>query len=43
LLRVTLSVGVAASARGMDRAGVLGTADANLYRAKRSGRDRVVA
>ncbi len=42
-LRVTLSVGVAASARGMDRAAVLGTADANLYRAKRSGRDRVVA
>lgn len=42
-LTVTLSVGVAASSSGMDRAAVLGTADANLYRAKRGGRDCVVA
>ena len=42
-LAVTLSIGVAASAGGRDRASVLGRADANLYRAKRGGRDRVVA
>jgi len=41
-LRVTVSIGVAASGRGKDRAAVLGRADANLYRAKRGGRDRVV-
>lgn len=42
-LAVTLSIGVAASSGGRDRASVLGRADANLYRAKRGGRDRVVA
>lgn len=42
-LLVTVSIGVAASGRGTDRAAVLGAADANLYRAKRGGRDRVVA
>lgn len=42
-LAVTVSIGVAASGRGRDRAAVLGTADANLYRAKRGGRNRVVA
>jgi len=41
-LRVTVSIGVAASGRSKDRAAVLGRADANLYRAKRGGRDRVV-
>ncbi len=42
-LAVTLSIGVAASGRGRDRAALLGAADANLYRAKRGGRNRVVA
>ncbi|MEJ2603028.1 MAG: GGDEF domain-containing protein [Gammaproteobacteria bacterium] len=40
-LEVTLSIGVAQSASHMDRVAVLKTADINLYRAKRDGRDRV--
>lgn len=41
-LAVTLSIGIAESASRMDRDTVLRAADANLYRAKRDGRDRVV-
>ncbi|WP_430781910.1 diguanylate cyclase [Actinoplanes sp. G11-F43] len=41
-LRVTVSAGVAEAAPDVTRAGLLSTADACLYAAKRDGRDRVV-
>ncbi|WP_426564598.1 diguanylate cyclase [Angustibacter sp. McL0619] len=43
-LRVTVSAGVATSGRdGLDRLALLARADSRLYKAKRLGRDRVVA
>lgn len=42
-LGVTLSAGVAEMQRGLGRRGLLGTADAALYHAKATGRDRVVS
>lgn len=41
-LRVTLSIGVAELLETMDSSALLAAADARLYAAKRSGRDRVV-
>ncbi len=41
-LMVTISIGVFEAQQGMDAAGVFERADANLYEAKRCGRDRVV-
>jgi diguanylate cyclase (GGDEF)-like protein len=41
-LMVTISIGLFEAQAGMDAAGVFERADANLYEAKRSGRDRVV-
>ena len=42
-LRVTMSAGVAEMQRGLNRRGLLGAADAALYHAKATGRDRVVS
>ncbi|GIJ44184.1 hypothetical protein Val02_10700 [Virgisporangium aliadipatigenens] len=42
-LRVTLSIGLARYARGMDGAALYDRADRQLYTAKRAGRDRVSA
>lgn len=39
---VTISVGIAAAARGDDRRSLFASADGVLYEAKRAGRDRVV-
>jgi diguanylate cyclase (GGDEF)-like protein len=41
-LMVSISIGLFEAQSGMDAAGVFERADANLYEAKRSGRDRVV-
>ena len=40
---VTVSIGVGELQTGMDGAALLGKADANLYRAKDAGRNRVEA
>ena len=42
-LNVTTSIGVAEYQPGEEIADALGRADANLYRAKESGRNRVVS
>ncbi len=41
VVAVTISVGIAAAAAGEDRATLVATADAALYRAKQAGRNRV--
>jgi diguanylate cyclase (GGDEF)-like protein len=43
-IKVTMSIGVASTRKGLDDIGkMIKTADDNVYKAKKRGRDRVVA